>query len=499
MQNPLKVRWPWGSKASAPARAFVGAEVSRLARRLRGWKAERRHINALLAAGGADLRARSRQMSRENPYAANVIEAFVAAAVGTGIKPSSLIADAARRKAVQEAFLAWTDEADAAGVTDLYGLQALAARGMYEGGDVFVRMLDRPSSAGLTVPLQLQLLEAEMLPLEHNETLSTGHVIRQGIEFDANNNRVNYHFLKSHPGDLGRWRGIERVVVPAAEVLHLYRPLRPGQIRGVPGLAPAMVRLYLLDQYDEAELDRKRTAAMFAGFITKKSSDDLDPVSGQSPEEAGGDTAIAPLEPGLLQVLGEGEDVTFSEPADVGGAYEAFLYRNLCAIAVGAGIPYHLTSGDLSKANYGSQRGEQVSFRRRIEQYQHAGLVFQLCRPIWERWFKAAALVGAIPVPASEILRTPRVMAAKHIPNRWDWIDPKKDREAQAIAEDRGWVSRSDNIEAEGFDPEEVDARIAADRAREKAAGLDFSPQQKGAAPAAAPTSIPEDRTGFAA
>ena len=30
-----------------------------------------------------------------------------------------------------------------------------------------------------------------------------------------------------------------------------------------------MVRLFLFDQYDDAELDRKKTAAMFAGFITK--------------------------------------------------------------------------------------------------------------------------------------------------------------------------------------------------------------------------------------
>jgi capsid protein len=61
----------------------------------------------------------------------------------------------------------------------------------------------------------------------------------------------------------------ETVRVPASEVLHIYRPIDVGQIRGLPHVAPAMVRLFLLDQYDDAELDRKKTAAMFAGFITK--------------------------------------------------------------------------------------------------------------------------------------------------------------------------------------------------------------------------------------
>lgn len=493
--------WPFGKgrAAAAPktakATAFAGQTGGRLARRLRGWKADRRNINALLAAGGDDLRAQSHQMCRENPYAINALEAFVGASVGSGIKPSSLIENPERKKAVQKAFLGWTDESDVDGITDFYGQQALAVRGMAAAGDVFIRMIDQPSSMGLSVPLQLQILAAEQLPLGHNETLPNGNRIRQGIEFDSKNRRVNYHFLKDHPGErTNRWFGLERIIVPAEDVVHLYRPLQPGQIRGVPLLAPSMIRLYLHDQYDDAELDRKRTAAMFAGFITKKAPEDADPVSGAA-ATTDTETAVAPLEPGLMQVLLEGEDVKFSEPTEVGGSYEAFQYRSLCAISAGVGVPYHLVSGDLSKANYGSQRGGQVEFKRRITQFQHASLVFQMCRPIWLRWFRAAILVGAVPVTASEFLRDPSLARAKWIPERWEWIDPKKDREAQAIAEDRGWQSRSDSIEAEGYDPEEVDARIAADRKRETAAKLSFGAQPK---PTAAPAA-PDDVNGFAA
>ena len=34
-------------------------------------------------------------------------------------------------------------------------------------------------------------------------------------------------------------------------------------------------RLWLLDQYDDAELDRKKVAAMFAGFVTRPGPDDV--------------------------------------------------------------------------------------------------------------------------------------------------------------------------------------------------------------------------------
>ena len=52
--------------------------------------------------------------------------------------------------------------------------------------------------------------------------------------------------------------GMETVRVPADEVIHLFRPLRPGQIRGEPWLARALVKLHELDQYDDAELVRRR-------------------------------------------------------------------------------------------------------------------------------------------------------------------------------------------------------------------------------------------------
>ena len=85
-------------------------------------------------------------------------------------------------------------------------------------------------------------------------------------------------------------------------------------------------------------------------------------------------------------------------------------------------------------------------------------------------------------------------VAAKHIPPSWPWVDPLKDRQAQALAEDRGWTSRSDIIEAEGFDPEEVDARIKADRDREAELGLTFS---NTAAKAVTPGAVREDEQGF--
>jgi lambda family phage portal protein len=469
--NPFKSFLPKRSRATALMP--IGYEASRLGRRLKTWNAERRNINALLQSGGELLRARARQLCRENPYAANACEEFVASTVGTGIKPSSLVGDRKRKAEIQKAWLRWTDEADADGLTDFYGLQALAARAMFEAGECFIRFRPRRVEDGLSVPLQLQLLESEHLPFDHNEDTKYGNTIRSGIEFDKIGRRVSYHFLRNHPGDniVGLGGNLDKTIVPASEVLHLYKPLRPGQIRGQPGLTPGMVRLYLLDQYDDAELDRKRVAAMFAGFITKPRAEDDGPVPTESTDVLG--AAVAGLEPGTLQVLLEGEDIKFSNPAEVGGSYEAFQWRTLLSCCAAVGIPYTAMTGDTSKANYSSERSAQVVFRRRVEQFQHMTLVFQMCRPVWLRWIETAVLSGALSFNAREFNRN-RVdlSAAKWIPSKWEWVDPKKDAEAEKILVDNMWKADSDVIEATGYDPDEVYERIAADKGLREDRGL---------------------------
>ena len=476
-------------KRGGPDAMRARLEGTMAKRRLRGWNPPLENINALVASGGPRLLARSRELVVTNGYAANACEAFAANLVGDGIKPSSLITDAALRDRVQKLWLAWTDEADADGLTDFYGLQAMVAREMFVAGECFVRLRPRRAEDGLLVPLQLQLLQSEMLPFEKTEVDPNGNRIRCGIEFDLIGRRVAYHFRRRHPGDSTDQRIAvpDTVRVPAEEVLHIYRPIDAGQIRGLPHVAPAIVRLFLLDQYDDAELDRKKTAAMFAGFITKTAPED--PMMGEGAADLDG-AAIASLEPGTMQVLLPGEDVKFSSPADVGGGYEAFQYRTLLAVSASLGLPYHLVTGDVRQANYSSLRAELVEFRRRIGQLQHGVMAHQLCRPIWRRWLETAVLSGALhadPVTAQPV---------QWIPPRWDWVDPLKDIQAQVLAMEAGLTSRRKVVEATGYDIEEVDRENASDAKRAADLGLTYraSPVETQGA-RATPTAIPDPNT----
>ena len=107
-----------------------GFDAAQSHRRMRGFRATRAHVNTLIAASGETITARARWLVRNNGYAANAVDAFANHVVGDGIKPSSKIADAAKKEELQKLWLAWTDEADAEGLTDFFGLQRRAARGL---------------------------------------------------------------------------------------------------------------------------------------------------------------------------------------------------------------------------------------------------------------------------------------------------------------------------------------------------------------------------------
>lgn len=471
------------TKARQPG-AMKNFEAGKNGRRLKAIPSSVIAINSLIRAYGRTVVARSRYLAINNAYAASAKDEFVSAFVGNGIKPSSLAKDLELRKEIAEAFADWTDEADADGLTDFYGLQNIVASEMFEAGECFVRIRPRRAEDGLSVPFQLQLLPSEMLPTDHNVSLGNGRRIECGIEFDAIGQRVAYWFYRAHPGESSIFdlssSGSMQVRVPAEEVLHLFKPLRAGQTRGIPHTLAGMITLAMLDLYDDAELERKRIAALFGAFITRPAGEDEEEnpfgaQDGMRRAPGSNDSSDFSLEPGAIIDLNEGQDVKFAEPADVGSTFEPFQYRALLKAAAGFGVTYAGMTGDWRQANYGSQRGALIHFRRKVEALQNHVMIFQFCRPIWLRWFKEAVLARAIPVAATAFLATPKVfMRVKWITPKWEWIDPLKDLQAEKLAVDSGFKSRSDVIEATGEDRDEVDDRIAADQASAADKGIAF-------------------------
>jgi len=166
---------------------------------------------------------------------------------------------------------------------------------------------------------------------------------------------------------------VERV--PATEVLHVYKPIRAGPVPGQPWLTSVIAKLYELEQYTDAEIVRKKLAAMITGFITQASPDNpiIPPDQYQNgPTQTEPGAQISKLEPGTFQVLNFGEEVQFAEAKD-SGDFKSVHPGLPAAFASGPGSQSIRSVRTCSGSLLPRSGGLAGVSRRKCEQYQHSG------------------------------------------------------------------------------------------------------------------------------
>lgn len=437
---------------SGSTRSYQGAAGGRRGQSIQGMAAP---LSAAAVARGP-LATRARYAVANNPLAAAGVASWVTQAIGAGIVPASRHVDKATRETLNAHFGAWVDVADDEGRTDWFGIQAALFRSMVIAGEGLALMLNTEEG------LRIRVLDPEQLDASYSATLSNGNRIVQGVEFDPAGRRVGY-WLFDHPVGLEFTVQRQRRRFPAEDIIHTFRQDWPGQVRGLSWFAPVLVRLSDLDGWRDAQLMRQRVSAAFAGFIT--SADGAgSPMEGTQT----GNTLVGGLEPGTLKYLAPGEDIRFSEPAQIGGDVVDFASITEREIAAGLGLPAH-AFGDVTRANYSSLKQATTAFRARVESVQWHTFIPQVCVPVWRRWATLEVLSGRVATTVDE------AMPVKHTTPRWPSLEPVKDVTAEAMELAAGLTTRRALLAARGEDVEAVDAELAEEQARAKTLGLVFS------------------------
>jgi lambda family phage portal protein len=357
----------------------------------------------------------------------------------------------------------------------VYGQETLATRTWLEGGEAFIRRRPRFASDGLPVPVQVQILESEFVPMLDADTwpgLPVGNRIRSGIELDNRGQRIAYWMYREHPGDFftGTITNTMLIRVLASDVVHMYEPKRPGQLRGVSMLAPILTKLRDIGNYQDAVLLRQQIANLFVAFLTRKlgAEDDNDPLTGK-PIEGTFDNPLAGMSPGIMQELEDGQDVKFANPPEAGTTYSDYLRTENMSVAAGGGLPYELHSGDIRQVSDRTLRIIINEFRRFAEQRQWQIVIPMFCQNVRNWWADAGLLVGKI--TADELDDVKRVEWATQ---GWAHIHPVQDPQGKVLEVNAGFRSRSSVIGERGDDPEQVDQERADDQQREE--DLDLQP-----------------------
>jgi lambda family phage portal protein len=435
------------------ARALTALDAVDLSRR--GYDGARGGRRAASLAGGmssanvevgpalSKLRARSRDLARNTWQGARILDVTVGHAIGTGITAVPATGSDRADRQLGEAWREWCEQADIEGVQSFEGLQALSLRSMLEGGDVAIRRIRRQLDGKRSVPFALQALEGD-----HIDGTRDGRVqernARLGIGLGEWNERTGAWLYRDHPGESTfQAASLTSEFVDRDGLIHLHRPTRLGQVRGVPVFAPILMPARDLADLMEAVVVKAKVEACFSAFV-KRDPSQLGPVGKPDPTQK----RVEQLAPGMINYMEPGDDITFGQPSSSGQS-DPIMLRVLLAMAAGAGITYDQLTGDLRQANYSSLRAGKIEFRRLIEQLQWLTLVPQVMRPVTSWFIDTATLAGRLRDRKGG-WRFEYVMPAV------EPIDPRKDLEADILAVRAGRMSPQEFIGGWGRDWRDV-------------------------------------------
>ena len=450
---------------------YAGGEHQRIVAR---WFASLEDPNEELKTTLGQLRARARELVRDNGEAAGLafdFEADIVGAVGARLQfrartPRGLLREPLNDR-VEMAWARWgrKETCTASGTMTWPALQRLFIRSVVVDGEFLALKETDPR---LPFGFRLRLLDPDQLDETYNtDNPATRNEVAMGVEIDGDGRPVAYYIWDRHPTLAGRKR--ERI--PADRVLHAFKVLRPRQVRGVPWFAPALVTWKLGTRYTEAELYQSMLAAAQGGFFVNKDGGGFD-----LPVDAEGKPIplVMEAEPGAARVLPGGYEFQPWEPKHPTANYAGFMRVVKRTVARAFGRSYASLTGDLSDVNFSSMRTDRVREIEQSRMHQHDLLVDQLCTPVFEAWLRMAAVtgnLGALTLDA-ETLGTYASWQCKG----WPWIDPLKDVTASQLALSMGITSPQRIASEQGRDYFEVIDEIAEAKAYAAARGVTLEP-----------------------
>lgn len=436
------------------------------------------------------LRARSRDQMRNAPVSLGALNQAVSAVVGTGLSHSAAIdaeflgltqseADAWQSD-VNRRFKAWSESADCdvARQMNFYGLQKLFFRSWLESGDAFVLTPMVPRAGG-PARLALQVIEADRVctPI----SLKASDNVQDGVELDAiTREAVAYYVARKHPGDAVAGNTWDRVAARGSStgrrnVLHGFEALRPGQVRGVPWIAPILEPLKQLGRWTDAELNAAVVSGIFSVFVK------MDPDAFQSLYDEDAQGAIVDqaskwsgeMESGKAINLLPGESIEAPPPGRPNPAFDPFWQAMVRQIGMALELPFEVLVMHF-QSSYSAARGALLMAWRFFRARRNL-LATALCQPVYELWLTEEVAAGRIRAPG---LLASDVHRAAWCAGVWTGdgpgsIDPEKEVKAAAARVELGISTKqAESILHDGVDWELKHRQRVKEINAEKAAGI---------------------------
>jgi lambda family phage portal protein len=420
-------------------------DAARIDRLTQDWVFSHQSINKELQGGLVTIRARARSMEQNENIARRYLALVEANVVGSdGFQLRLKGGDAEQAQRVADGFRAWMDKADVLGMHSGPDMQRLIIRSTARDGECLARFY---RGRGYPDGLGVQVLESDWLDEQNNKP---DQRIYLGVKLDGSGKPAAYYLLQSNPQEY--YAGRIAKPIPARDIVHVFRPERPGQWRAVSWMASAMMGMHMLKGYQEAELVAARVSSCQMGFYKIPPGENW-ANDGQTVDGA----PVTDASPGAFERLPQGWDFQPFNPAHPTSQYGAFVKEVKREISSGLIVSYSALCNDGSEANYSSMREMSLIEREnwRVVQNWFARLVM---RRLYREWIDAVELTDTFDFPVAPF-RELDEWAGK----RWPWVDPLRDSKSTENDIRMGLVSPSQVAAERGVDYVQTLKQIQAD------------------------------------
>lgn len=469
-------------KPAPQRREFAGAAVNRLTASLAGWSGS---VNADLDGSLVILRARARQLAANTAHGRRFLSLVANNVVGGENQPklqvraykdqrnpnAATVLDKAANDAIEIHWEQWARACDLGGRMTLTHLLRLVAKAVARDGEALLRLV---RGRDLPYGLALQALDIDRLDESLNQQGSGRH-IRQGVELDSTGRAVALWLKTRHPGENYTVGAAEYERVPVADILHVFLPERPEQVRGYTWFHAVLLDSAQLAKFIESAVIAARVGASKVAAL-ERSEDALDQTALMADGTGTGGALSMSVEAGEMFELPPGYKLASWDPEYPHANFDSFLKACMRGIASGLDVAAHNLTGDMTEVNYSSARIAELAEREEWMALQ-SWFIAAVLRPVFREWLSIALLRGDITFPVSgKALPFDRFdkfyAAARFQGRRWQWVDPRAEVEAAQLLIENGLASRTEIAAAQGKEFDDVLDELRQEDEALRAAGL---------------------------
>ena len=251
---------------------------------------------------------------------------------------------------------------------------------------------------------------------------STGDpLVALGVRRSSQGRPVSYQVNEPTPMGAYVLDGTRYEEFSADEVIHVYKLLEPGQVRGVPWTSSVLQCIADLRDFDVQTLDAARQAADYAVLLTNKHDD--------APYLPINDSTT--IQRRTISTAPPGWDVNQLAPAHPGPQYVPFRRERLRELGRPVSMPLMKILLGCEDHNFSSARMDNQNYARSLGCIQKSLFVRPLLNRIVRRVERELMLVrrkGQFVLP-----RRPEKVNYQWTFAKQPHVDPKKERDAEAI------------------------------------------------------------------